>query len=185
MVDFVAAFVDPRSLASLSAIWRDLDLQRQLAYELPWAHAVLRALELDDYTRQPTHVPGFIAERIGINRELEEECLSALARAGQIRRRRGKWTLGRVLAVDTREDPDGNLRLKRHWAQVGVEHLQRASLPRGSQFSFNLFAISDEGLEAIRQAHLQYYERVRAIVAECKHPTQLALINVQLLPLYT
>jgi hypothetical protein len=46
-----------------------------------------------------------------------------------------------------------------------------------------LFAISDEGLEQIRQAHLQYYERVRAIVAECEHPTRLALVNVQLLPL--
>jgi hypothetical protein len=31
--------------------------------------------------------------------------------------------------------------------------------------------------------HLQYYERLRAIVAECEHPTHLALVNVQLLPL--
>ena len=185
MLDFVAAFVDPRSLASLRASWTDLDLQRRLAYELPWAHAVLRVLELADYRAQPAHVPGFIATHIGISVEQEEECLNALARAGQIRRQRGKWTLRRVLAVDTRQDPEGNLRLKRHWARVGVERIAQTGLPRGSQYSYNLFAISNEGLEQIRQAHLQYYERVRSIVAECENPTQLALINVQLLPLYT
>jgi transcriptional regulator with XRE-family HTH domain len=183
MLDFVAAFVDPSSLASLRAIWADLERQRRLAYDLPWAHAVLRVLELDDYVKLPEHVRGFIAQRIGISSELEDECVHALAHAGQIRRRRGKWTLTRVMAVDTRDDPEGNLRLKRHWARVGAERLERATLPPGSQYSYNLFAISDEGLEQIRQAHLQYYERLRAIVAECKHPTQLALVNVQLLPL--
>jgi transcriptional regulator with XRE-family HTH domain len=183
MLDFVAAFVDPSSLPSLRAIWADLERQRHLAYDLPWAHAVLRVLELDDYVKLPEHVRGFIARRIGIAEALEDECLNALAHAGQIRRRRGKWTLTRVMAVDTRDDPEGNLRLKRHWAKVGAERLERPTLPPKSQYSYNLFAISDEGLEQIRQAHLHYYERLRAIVAECKHPTHLALVNVQLLPL--
>lgn len=183
MLDFVAAFVDPSSLGSLRAVWADLERQRRLAYDLPWAHAVLRVLELDDYIKLPEHVRGFIGQRIGISEALEDECLNALAHAGQIRRRRGKWTLTRVMAVDTRDDAEANLRVKRHWARVGAERLERAALPSKSQYSYNLFAISDEGLEQIRQAHLQYYERLRAIVAECKHPTHLALVNVQLLPL--
>jgi hypothetical protein len=151
--------------------------------DLPWAHAVLRMLELDDYVKLPGHVRGFIAQRIGISEALEDECLNALARAGQIRKRLGKWTLTRVMAVDTRDDPAGDLRLKRHWAEVGAERLARAALPPKSQYSYNLFAISEEGLEQIRQAHLQYYERLRGIVAACQHPTRLALVNVQLLPL--
>jgi hypothetical protein len=52
-------------------------------------------------------VRGFIAQRIGISEALEDECLNALAQAGQIRRRRGKWTLTRLMAVDTRDDPEG------------------------------------------------------------------------------
>jgi transcriptional regulator with XRE-family HTH domain len=182
-LDFAGAFADPQALESVRAMFDDLQAQRRVAYELPWAHAVLRVLELAAYTSQPTHVPGFIAARIGISLELEEECLSALAKARQIRRRRGKWTLARVLAVDTRDDPEGNLRLKRHWAQVGLERIAGRALPQGSQYSYNLFAISDEGLEQIREAHLQYFERLRTIVAECKHPTRLALANLQLLPL--
>jgi transcriptional regulator with XRE-family HTH domain len=183
MLDFVAQFVDPKSLPSLRAVWDDFEHQRRLAYEMPWAHAVFRALELGDYTSLPKHEHGFIAARIGISPELEEESLNALARAGQIQRRRGKWILQRVMAVDTHEDPEGNLRLKRHWARVGLERLERAVLPTGSQYSYNLFAISDEGFEQIRQAHLQYFARLRAIVAECRHPTHLALVNVQLLAL--
>ena len=183
MLDFVARFVDPRAIESLRAVWGDLERQRQLAYELPWAHAVLRVLELDDYLKLPAHVRGFIAARIGIGEALEEECLRALARAGQIRKTRGKWAVRRVLAVDTRDDPEGNLRLKQHWTSVAAERLERSALPPSSQYSYNLFAISDEGLEQIRQAHLQYYERVRAIVVECRQPTRLVLVNVQLLPL--
>ena len=183
MLDFVAEFVDPRSLDSLRPIWSDLERQRQLAYDMPWAHAVLRALELGAHEGLPAQLSESIAARIGIGRDLAEACLKALAAAGQIRRRNGRWTLTRILSVDTRDNPEGNLRLKRHWAQVGVERLAGAALPEGSQYSYNLFAVSEEGLERIRQAHLQYYERVRAIVAECQLPTRLALVNIQLLPL--
>jgi transcriptional regulator with XRE-family HTH domain len=39
-------------------------------------------------------------------------------------------------------------------ANVGAERLARPALPPKSQYSYNLFAISDQGLEQIRQAHL-------------------------------
>lgn len=183
LLDFVAAFANPQALPSLAAAYTDLERQRRLAYELPWAHAVLRALELDAYSRLARHVRGVIAGRVGISQEQEDECLRALSAAGQIRRRRGKWRVQRVLAVDTREDPEGNLRLKRHWAGVGLSRIGNRALPVGSQYSYNLFAISEDGLEEIRHAHLQYYERLRAIVAECRRPTRVVLANLQLLPL--
>jgi transcriptional regulator with XRE-family HTH domain len=183
LLDFVAAFADPRTLPSLREAHADLERQRHLAYELPWAHAVLRLLELHAYAELPEHVPGFIAARVGITLELEVECLTALARAGQIYKRRGKWRVRRVLTVDTREDPEANLRLKRHWSEVALGRIGGDALAAGSLFSYNLFAISDEGLVAIREAHLQYFERLRAIVSECRRPTRLALANVQLLPL--
>jgi transcriptional regulator with XRE-family HTH domain len=183
LLDFVAAFAEPSGLPSLREAHADLERQRHLAYELPWAHAVLRLLELHAYAELPEHVPGFIAARIGITLELETECLGALARAGQIYRRKGKWKVRRVLTVDTREDPAGNLRLKRHWSEVALGRIGEHAIGAGSLFSYNLFAISDDGFEAIREAHLQYFERLRAIVTECRHPTRLVLANVQLVPL--
>lgn len=183
LVDFVAGFVDPEKLPAVRAAHRDLVLQRRLAYEMPWAHAVLRVLELDAYRACARHEPGFIARFIGIDLEEERRCVEALAKAGQIRRRGGKWAVQRVLVVDTREDPVRNISLKKHWAMTGFERMERSAKESGNLFSYNLFAISEEGLDEIRKAHLEYFARLRSIVAACEKPTRLVLANVQLISL--
>jgi len=45
---------------------------------MPWAHAVLRALELEGYRRLRVHRPGLIAQWIGVDPSVEEACLSTL-----------------------------------------------------------------------------------------------------------
>jgi hypothetical protein len=45
--DFVAIVVDPATLSSTRSTYRLLLAQRELAYQLPLTHAVLRGLELD------------------------------------------------------------------------------------------------------------------------------------------
>jgi transcriptional regulator with XRE-family HTH domain len=178
LLDFVAVFADPASLASTRAAWRDLQAQLRVAYDVPWSHAVLRALELADYRRLSRHEPGFIARRLGISLQIENDAIDALAAAGQIRRVRGKWTTGRVLTVDTRPDPDKNLALKRHWAQVGVERLGGEGL-----FSYNLFSISEEHYARLQALHRAYFEQLRAIVAESRRSERVVLANVQLFSL--
>jgi transcriptional regulator with XRE-family HTH domain len=86
LLEFLACFVDPASLASARATYADLVAQRRLAYELPDSHAVLRALELDAYRALPRHEPGFVAHRIGISLDAEAQCLRALMAAKQIKR---------------------------------------------------------------------------------------------------
>jgi transcriptional regulator with XRE-family HTH domain len=183
LLDFVALFTDPSALPSLAAAYLALREQRRIAYDLPWSHAVLRVLELEDYARLDRHQDGFIAARIGISPEEEARYLKALADAKQIRKHRGKWVTARVLTVDTREDAAKNLELKRHWARVGVERLGAGALDGGGLFSYNLFAISESSLAELRAAHLEYYERLRSIVAGCKDPDRLFLANLQLVPL--
>lgn len=182
-LEFVAQFAQPAELPSLVDAFRDLELQRTLAYGMPWAHAVLRALETDAYQRLRKHRPGLIADLIGVDRSTEDECLSALARAGQIRLVRGKWRVRRVLSVDTRADPEGNRRVKRHWAEVALARLAERSSFEAGIYSYNLFAISDESLGRIKALHMNYFERLRNIVDECENPTRVVLVNVQLCPL--
>ena len=183
LLDFLGEAVGAAPLPSVASAYADLQLQRNLAYSQPWSHAVLRALELEQYRALPRHEPGFIAARLGITLAEEERCLTALLRAKQIRRRAGRYQVGRVLAVDTREDPAGNLALKRHWFAAASRQLERQGVGADALASYNLFAISDADLERIRQAHLDYYERVRAIVAESKHPSRVVLTTIGLLPL--
>jgi transcriptional regulator with XRE-family HTH domain len=183
LLEFLGELVDPSRLPSVAAAYRDLEQQRSLAYTRPWSHAVLRALELEEYRALPRHVPGFIAERLGIALEEEQACLAALLEAKQIRRRGRRFAVARVLAVDTREDPERNLALKRHWFGVASAALERHGIAPGALASYNLFAIAEADLERVRQAHLDYYERVRAIVAESKRPSRVVLTTIGLLPL--
>jgi transcriptional regulator with XRE-family HTH domain len=182
-LDFLAALAGPGSLPSLAASQADLQQQRSLAYSHPSAHAVLRALELEEYRALSQHDPAVIARSVGISLAEAEESLAALLRAKQVQRRGGRYRVGRVLSVDTREDPAGNLALKRHWFASTSERLARAGIPADGLASYNLFAISDADLERVRQAHLDYYERVRAIVAESRQPTRVVLMTIGLLPL--
>ena len=183
VLDFLGELVEAERLPSVAAAHADLQQQRSLAYSRPWAHAVLRALELEQYRELQAHQPGVLASSTGIGVDEEAECLEALLRAKQVRRRHGRYHVGRVLSVDTREDPARSLALKRHWFGVASERLVRDGIPAAGLASYNLFAISETDLERIRQAHLDYYERVRAIVAECQRPTRVVLATIGLLPL--
>jgi transcriptional regulator with XRE-family HTH domain len=182
-LDFMTEVAPPERLPSVAPAYRDLQEQRELAYRMPWAHAVLRALELEQYRALPRHMPGFIAGCTGLTLEQEEQCLAALLRAKQIQRKQGRFRVARVLAVDTRQDPAGNLALKQHWFQAAAGALTQHGVPADGLASYNLFAISDADLGRVRQAHLDYYERLRAIVAESQQPTRVVLATIGLIPL--
>jgi hypothetical protein len=181
--EFVAVFVDPAAVPVVRAHHADLEVQRRLAYESPMSHAVLRALELDRIRSARRHDPDLVARAVGLPTETTEQLLGELVRAGQIEKRRGRWRIRRVLTVDTRSDPARNQALKRHWARVGLNRLERAGPDQSQLFSYNLFAAADEDLTRIRQACLEHYERVRQIVAESRHGDRVVLFYQALSPL--
>jgi transcriptional regulator with XRE-family HTH domain len=183
LLPFVELFADPRQLPSTRAAYEDLAAQRRLAYELPWSHAFLRALELAQYSALPHHQPGFLAERLGLELADEERYLDALSLAGQIRWTGTHWVLQRVLTVDTRTDPARDRNLKAHWARVALDRLEHARAPEDALFSYNLFAVSEQSFQRIRQLHLDYYLAVRALVDESPHAHRVVLMNAQLIPL--
>jgi transcriptional regulator with XRE-family HTH domain len=181
----VALIVDPRELASTRAAYEDLRLQERLAYELPWSHAVLRALELSSYTSTADHDVRVIARAVGVPPARVTSYLEVLEQAGQIVRNGAHYQNARVMAVDTRSDPEKNRALKRHWAEVGLARLGAPQTSPDALFSFNLFATSEEAFQRIRQLHLDYYDRVRAIVDETQGTDRVVLMNLQLVPLET
>jgi hypothetical protein len=73
--------------------------------------------------------------------------------------------------------------LERHWAKVGTERVGRALLARGGLVSYELFAVSEAAREELRNAHLEYMERVRAIAATSSRREHVVLINAQVVPL--
>jgi len=182
LVEFIEMFCDPAGLPALASLYRDLQAQERLAYDAPSSHLVMRALELDAYKALPGHRPGFIAAATGLSLPEEERYLAALKQAGQVRRdRAGLYRVARVLTLDTRRNPERNRRLKQHFAAAALGRLHTLPKQARSLFSYNLFCASRADLERIRELHIEYFERMRRIVAESKQADHVVLINQQLL----
>jgi len=180
LLDFVAMFHDPLTLPSAKRAWQAVQAHRRSAYELPWLPAVSRALELRHYAELPRHVPGWIAEHLGISLEDETRCLAALQESGQIVRKRGRYLPASALSVDTRSDPARERQLKEWWARVGIERLAQGS---PGQFSFNVFSVSSSDLERLRDLHQSYFRQMRAIIAASEPAEHVVVANVQLFDL--
>jgi len=180
VLDFVAAFTDPEQLPSARAPWRLLQGARQAAYDEPWSHAVLRALELDEYRSSPAHQPGWIARRLGISPELEQSSLDVLLRSGQIQHNEGRYEPTEIQSVDTRTDPERARALRASWASVGVERL-RAGAP--GLLSYNLGMVSRADLERIELLQRAHYKKIVNLIAESSPGECVVLYSAQLLEL--
>jgi hypothetical protein len=180
LLDFVASFVDPATLPSMRTRWQELSSARRAAYERPLSHAVLRALELEQYRALPQHEAGWIARMLGLEPEEEQECLQLLARTGQIEHVHGKWAVRRALTIDTRKDPAAARQLKAWWAHVGRERFLAGS---EGVFSYNLFGVSNADFKRIEALQRAYFRELRTIVAESEPVETVAVINLQLFSL--
>ena len=178
--DFVAALVDPLEVSSLAERWQELQAARRAAYQRPWSHAVLRALELRQYQELPAHEPGWLGRMLGLDLAEEEACLELLADTGQIELRQKKWCVRQVLTVDTRKDPEAARHLKAWWARVGNE---RFLAHAEGVFSYNLFGVSNGDLERIEALQRAYFRELRNIVAQSEPVENVAVVNLQLFSL--
>jgi hypothetical protein len=180
LLDFIASLVDPAEMPSMASAWRELQTARRAAYEMPWSHAVLRAIELEQYAALSRHQSGWIAARLGIDRAEEERCIDMLLRTGQIQRSGERFAPGPALTVDTRQDPEAGRKLKAWWARVGLDHLRAGD---DGLYSYNLFTVSETDYQRLRELHLAYFRELRSIVAQSSPAERVVLANVQLLGL--
>jgi DNA-binding MarR family transcriptional regulator len=147
------------------------------------SHAVLRALELSAYRELPEHDTSFIAKHVGISSDDVEHLLQQLVEAGLVHRESSHFGVQEILTVDTRMDAQKNRQLKEYWAREAVARFALGNEPAETLFSFNLFAVSEEGYRQIRDLHLEYYDRVRAIIDQSPRADRVLLMNLQLLPM--
>ena len=176
LLDFLEQFVDPARLPSVSAAYKQLQVARNLAYDEPWSQAVLRALELESYRRLPEHRYGWIAESVGISARDEARCLRRLAQSGQIEWKDRRWQLRSVMALDTRRDPEAARKLRAWWVRQSASRIEAGC--RG--LSYNLFGVSSQDLERLRELQKAYLNELRTIVARSE-PVEHVVLGVDLL----
>ena len=179
-LDFLACFTNIERLPAAADSYRALEAARKIAYDVPWSHAVLRALELSDYRALKRHQPGWLARRLGISRADEELSLNALATARQIKLERGLWVVDETRVVDTRADPERGRRLKAEWLRVALERLETGV---SGTFGYNLMAMSRADLARLREMHIAYFRSMQALVADSAPSECVVLFNTELFAL--
>jgi transcriptional regulator with XRE-family HTH domain len=182
LLDFLATLTDPSRLSTIAPRWRQVQRARNAAYELPWSHAVLRALELDGYRRVARGGERWIAARLGVELGEVARSLEHLALTGQIKKARGKWRLDTPISVDTSQDPARARELKATWASVALERLRQGA---PGNYGYSLFAVTQADLRALRELHLQYVRAMQSVIAESSPGECVGLYCAQLLDLST
>lgn len=181
LLDFLACFVDPRQLASVSESYARLEAARVSAREKPWTHAIVHMVDLPSYAALPRHEPGWFASRLGISTRDERECLELLVQMGRLRDECGRYRSVESLNVDVRTDAEATRRLASFWMHQGAE---RVLIPESGRFAFNTFAISRADLSRLRELESRYFAELRSIVAQSEPAEAVAVATFQLFPLF-
>ena len=182
LLDFIALIVDPEKMPTVSARWQTLERVRAAAYELPWSHAVSRALELQGYQRCPGSAEDWIAAHLGIDIADVTRALEFLCSTGQVSKVRGKWRLGQSLSVETSRDPHKARELKGVWSDVALRRL-RSGAP--GNYGYSLFSASRKDLRRLRDLHLEYVRAMQSVIASSSPGECVGLYCAQLMDLST
>jgi hypothetical protein len=181
LLDLVACLVSPLDLPSVADAWRELEAARTVAYSVPWSHAVLRALELDGYRElRGRAAVDWLARSLGLAESDVRKNLAALAEAGQIQKRAGRWIPRRVLDVDTGRDPQRARALKHAWSEVAVGRLKKGA---PGLYGYSVFAIARRDLARVLELQLEYARAMQSVIASSQPSECVGLYCVQLLDL--
>jgi predicted transcriptional regulator len=169
-------------MLSVRAQWQRLQLAREAAYDRPWSHAVLRALELHGSARKLPEQVAWIAQRLSIPAHDVRDALRLLEATGQIRKTRRGFVPLPAMMVDTSHDPKRALELKASWTQTALERMRGGA---AGSFGYSLFAVSRADLQRLRELHLQYVRAMQSVIAGSAPNECVGLYCAQLLSLET
>jgi transcriptional regulator with XRE-family HTH domain len=174
VLDLLAGLVDLERVPIAREEWRRMEAIRRLSSGNPLFESIPRVLELDQYT---AHRPGWIAERLGISREEEENTLADLASAGLIRWAGARWQVDRERSVDTtRGERAGARTLQAHWTDVAAARIRADD----GKFSYLVFTTDDATLAALAELQLRHFRELRALAASSTSNTRVAVLNLSL-----
>ncbi|MEY4545438.1 MAG: Family ership [Pseudomonadota bacterium] len=179
-LDFVAEFTPPSTLPCAAVAWQQVSLLRDSAYTQPLSHAVLRALELDDYAAGGYRDPDYLPRAIGASAEEVESALQFLLASGQVKKHRRGYRPERIGVVDTGVDPARARQLRLAWTRQAVERLVAGN---PGHFGYSLFAISRADFRRLEQLQADYVRAMQEVIASSRENECVALYCAQLLPL--
>lgn len=175
--EFIDDLAGPGRIESLQPIIARHRLLRETLYDLPFTAAVAPALGLKGYLALKKHEPGFLADRLGISLEQETKALKALEETGQIEVKEGKYKL-KSFYINTTQDRARFLAVAHYWSGRAAKLPKRPG--QKSMFGYRVFGITESAIAKIRQAQIDYYNALTAIIRKEEGPfDHVMVINFQ------
>ncbi len=179
--DLVAALVPIEEIPALSAEHETRLRIRRLAFELPWAPALLTLLETQAAGRRKRHDIPWISRCLGADPRVVRASVKGLLDSGVLVKNGMRLEFDRPLTIDPRSTRRDMRGMQQHWAEVGR---QRLANPRDQDlFSFNLFALSKTDMGRIHELQRAYFRNVRSIVAASEPSETVGLMLLHLVDL--
>jgi DNA-binding phage protein len=180
LLDFVALFVDPTALPSARDEWLRAEALRKLAYDHPWSEAFLRVVETEAYLAPGDRRAGWIADRLGVDRDVEIATVAAMRAAGAIEKRGGRYHLDRGRSINTGSDRRAASRLKQFWSRVAAERIAAGA---EGNFSYSVFAVTEEDYQRLKELQRSYYRELLATLRRSPRAERVVVANAHLFAL--
>jgi transcriptional regulator with XRE-family HTH domain len=167
--EFLAGFVDLKSLPSAKAEWDERQKRKQVYYRRPVVAAVLCVLRLDEYKALPKHEPGYIARKVGLAPEEEQDVIAELRAVGKI-----TWNGTHFVSIEEHlelTDSKDFRTFVAYWLRRALDYT--LSLPNPHPvlgFGMEIHPTSAATLRKLREEYLVFYGRVRALLAQDHGP---------------
>lgn len=138
-------------------------------YENPLAGAVLACMELSSYLRLDKHSVGFIAKKMGISIQDEENILLQLKNLGLIKNVNGKYQKVEV-NFNSRGDFSGEQKLRRFWTEKGLQSDQSRKETKQKKdknyFGFVIFPMNEKKRAQLMEAYVQFGNTIYSIARD-------------------
>jgi len=125
-------------------------------------------------------VPGWISERLGISRALEQQSLELLEAGGHVRLRGRRYEAVATEVIDLRRDPEHAWRSRGAWTDLARERLAARS---PGNYAYNVFGVSARDLDRIRELQARHYRELRDLIARSQPVERVVLMIQHLIPL--
>jgi len=179
LIEFLDQITDINQIKEVANEYVNYQRNTDLHRKLPFAGAVLHALELEQYLSLPRHEEGLISKFLGISIVEERQALQLLEELNFIKKEGQKYR-AQSQFLDFRNDLESFKATRMHWLKKAQE-IVISSSSKDANLGYLCFSVSPQSYQKILPLYSQFFSEVRKVCAEDRLPAQkVGVVAVQL-----
>ncbi len=174
LINFIDDLVGVEHVKAFSRKQKAYVAEKNFIYKYPYFAAVALCLELKQYKRLKAHQKGFIAKRIGISQEEEEEVFKNAVKLGLLEFRKKKYYKPpeNKRHLNTKGNFFGSKCIKGYWLNKSIQKLEKMNEPKKEDyFSYFLFNTNETTYNLVLDEYIKFFKKIIDLVVQDNKPT--------------